>query len=131
MKNLLIVDDQRDMLLLLDYYFRSNGYAVTTAYSGADGCEIARSRIFDLALVDWQMPGMDGVAVCRRLTADAAAAHRNIGVWLMTGCDPSLVKAEAESAGARAVLAKPLNPARVLALFEEYLHEYSHSSNRA
>ena len=130
MHHLLIVDDQRDIQLLLEYYFNSKGYAVTTASSGVDACEIARSREFELGLVDWQMPEMDGVAVCRHLLADAAAANRKIGVWLMTGYDPSVVKAEAESAGALAVLSKPFNPVQVVALFEEYLHTRSPSGMR-
>jgi len=126
MHHLLIVDDQRDIHLLLEYYFTANGYAVTTASSGPEACELALARDFDLALVDWQMPDMDGVEVCRRLLANAEARHMNIGVWLMTGAETNLVEAAASAAGARAVLSKPVNPARVIALFDEYLNSLHH-----
>lgn len=65
-KTILIVDDERDLGVMLRRYFELNGYTVVLAESGREGVEKA-GRQPDLILLDVNMPDMDGVEVCRRI----------------------------------------------------------------
>lgn len=126
--SLLIVDDQQDILHIVALTFSTMGYQVTTARSGAEALEKASHIAIDLALVDWQMPGMDGIAVCRALLAEAGTRSHPLAVWLMTGAPPSTVATQAAAAGCLGVFEKPLNIGRVMA--ELHAHE-SHRPSQA
>ena len=71
-KRLLIVDDEPAIVHMLDGYFRMQGYATVRAGGAREALaavneEVARGRRIDLALLDVNMPGMDGLELCRRL----------------------------------------------------------------
>lgn len=71
-KRLLIVDDEPAIVHMLDGYFRMQGYETVCAHAAQEALaavndSVARSRSIDLALLDVNMPGMDGFELCRRL----------------------------------------------------------------
>ena len=66
-QTILVVDDEKDLLDLIEYNLRKEGYDVLKADDGEKGIEIAREQKPDLVLLDIMMPKMDGVEVCRHL----------------------------------------------------------------
>lgn len=68
---LLIVDDERDIVSMLERYFSKRGYEVLTAPNGTDALNQI-SKKPDIVLLDVNMPDMDGFAVCKRIRADVA-----------------------------------------------------------
>ena len=80
----LLVDDKSDNLFVLEALFERYFTDVNTVSAGdaERGLEIASEHPVDCALVDVQMPGMDGIEMCRRLKADPAT--RDISVILVT-----------------------------------------------
>jgi two-component system alkaline phosphatase synthesis response regulator PhoP len=66
-KKILVVDDEADILELLKYNLKKEGYDVKTVMSGVDAVELARDFIPDLVLLDIMMPNQDGVETCRQL----------------------------------------------------------------
>jgi CheY-like chemotaxis protein len=72
--NLLLVEDDPDIQLVARAALRRGGFAVTVAASGPDAIDRVRTAPFDVILLDWMMPGMDGPEVCRRLKSDEATA---------------------------------------------------------
>jgi YesN/AraC family two-component response regulator len=68
---LLLVDDEPENLRVALSMLREHGLEVLVALNGADGLRIAADARPDLVLLDVRMPGLDGIAVCRRLKADA------------------------------------------------------------
>ena len=67
-KQLLIVEDEKPIADILAYGFRREGFAVRCAYTGAEGLRMAEEERPDLVLLDWMLPDLSGVDVCRMLT---------------------------------------------------------------
>jgi DNA-binding NtrC family response regulator len=101
----LVVDDREIDRKLVERTLTAAGYEVATAASGEEGIELVRSRLFDAAVVDLRMPGMDGIELLRLIKAHSAA----IEVVMMTA-DPTVDTAvEALKQGAFDYIGKPLN----------------------
>ena len=64
---ILLVDDEPDILELVGYHLRREGYTVFTAPDGEQGIEIAVRETPSLIILDVMMPGMDGMETCERL----------------------------------------------------------------
>lgn len=65
--NILIADDERDIIEMLEYNLSKEGYNVTTAEDGAETIKKAEANKPDIILLDIMMPKMDGIEVCRTL----------------------------------------------------------------
>ncbi len=66
-KKILVVDDEQDIVDLISYNLKKEGYVVMTATSGTAALEVARLEVPDLVVLDIMMPGLDGFEVCRML----------------------------------------------------------------
>jgi two-component system response regulator PrrA len=109
MPTLLVIDDQQPVLAVLEHALTAQGFTVVVAENGAAGLALFDRLVIDGALVDFLMPGLDGVAICRELRARAQQTGHDLPVWLITGaCTPEL-RREAVAAGVVAVLMKPFN----------------------
>lgn len=107
---LLVVDDDPDVLEILRLSLLIHpDWLVTTATGGAAAMAQLRTGVPDGALLDVEMPGVDGRAVLAVLRAE----HPDVPVVFLTAnTDPALA-AELCSLGARAVLHKPFDPIRI------------------
>jgi two-component system response regulator MprA len=70
MPHVLLVDDDRKLLSLLERGFRFEGFDVRTAVRGSDGLDIARAEPQDVVVLDIGMTDLNGFEVCRQLRAD-------------------------------------------------------------
>ena len=100
---LLIVDDEEKFLKSIAERLRLRGLDVTTASNGADALAIARTRKFDLALLDLKMPGMDGKQVLEHLKSE----HKYIEVIILTGHGSVDSAVDCTKLGAFGYLPKP------------------------
>ena len=108
-RTFLVIDDNESVRESLKFLLLRRGYAVLVAEDGYEALRIASQHHIDGAMVDVNMPGINGVEVCRALRERAAAAGREIAVWLMTGGrSPDLVRL-AREAGALDLLGKPFD----------------------
>lgn len=85
-KNILIVDDEQDVLLVLEKGLTAEGYSVITASSGNDAIILAKSRHPDLIILDVLMPDMEGPEVKRKLKEDPET--KDIPLIFLTGMFP-------------------------------------------
>ena len=69
-ERVLVIEDESDILELLRFNLKKEGYDVDTATDGERGVDHARSKAYDVVLLDLMLPGIDGLEVCRRLRAD-------------------------------------------------------------
>ncbi len=107
---ILAVDDNPDNLIVLEALLTEYmpGCRIVTAGHAVEGFAIAKSDPPDAAILDVQMPGVDGVEMCRRLKADEKTAH--IPVILLTAHHaPFGLKVRALEAGADDFLSKPID----------------------
>lgn len=75
----LIVEDEKNILLSLQFLLDKEGYAVATARDGAEALRLLDEQAPDLVLLDVMLPVLDGFEVCRRVRANPAL-H---GTWIM------------------------------------------------
>ena len=67
---ILVIEDDHDIQDLLRYNLKKEGYEVDVAGDGERGLDLARTKSYDLALLDLMLPGIDGLEVCRRIRSD-------------------------------------------------------------
>jgi DNA-binding response OmpR family regulator len=103
MARILIVDDEPTVLNTLGYVFQARGYDTVLAANGAAALQLLDS--VDAALIDINMPGMNGFAVCRAIRSDPK--HANVQVWMMSGAYSDAAVHETRSAGALRLVPKP------------------------
>lgn len=102
----LVIDDDRDFADGLAEMLDLLGYRTVTAYSAADGVEIALNERIGLVLIDIGLPGRNG-AEC---AADIAAVAPDANCVLMTGYNAETISRMGVQAGALTILRKPLKP---------------------
>ncbi len=123
---ILVVEDERRMAQLLEKTFHEEGHQVVVARDGKEGFEIARCSPFDVIVLDVMLPGMDGMAVARRLREcknqtpvlmlTARDAPADIVKGLDCGADDYLIKpfsidillARVRAVSRRGVIARPV-----------------------
>jgi CheY-like chemotaxis protein len=119
MPMILVVDDDVDTLSNMADLLGDQGYAIDAAVGGDFALEKARHQPYDLGLLDLRMPGMDGLTLCRRLRQ----LQPRMATMIVTAYAGSGVEEEARAAGARHVLAKPIDFPRLVTLVEEALRQ--------
>ena len=75
---ILIVDDDPNILLSLDYLMRKNGFLVFVARNGAEALELIKSEIPELVLLDIMMPDVDGYEICKEVQSNDWSKHIKI-----------------------------------------------------
>ncbi len=126
-RHLLVVDDNRSVRESLKFLLLRRGYHVLVAEGGAEALELSLQNAIDGALVDVNMPGMNGIEVCRALREQAAAADREIAVWMMTGARTPEVLQLAREAGALDLLGKPFD---LPALYRRFDEQFAPKANQ-
>ena len=116
-KRVLVVDDNEVAREIFHELMLSMSFDVTLAESGEEGLakleETSGDNPFDLVLVDWKMPGMDGIDTSRQIR-NLKSDIRNVKIILATAYDLDEVVQHAEKVGINGFLQKPVNPSSLL-----------------
>ncbi|MBI4914067.1 MAG: response regulator [Acidobacteria bacterium] len=116
----LVVDDSDAASEVLKAHLLAFGFGVETASSGEAALRRLGQERFDMVLMDWRMPGMDGIETARRIQADPRLA-RIPEVIMVTAYGREEVMKAAERTGIRSFLIKPVNPSLLLDAMMEAL----------
>jgi len=108
MPTILLADDDESIRLVARLGLTRAGYEVTVVEDGAEALAAVRAGAFDLVVLDWMLPGMDGIDVCRALKCDPGTSA--LPVVFLTAASHEGAHDEARAAGAAGVIAKPFNP---------------------
>ncbi|MEW6693440.1 Transcriptional regulatory protein WalR [Tepidimonas thermarum] len=106
-KRVLIVDDEPNILISLEFLMKREGYEVQVARDGEEGLALATAWRPDVVLLDVMMPRKNGFDVCQAIRADAALAGVRIVMLTAKGRDTDVAKGLA--LGADAYLTKPFS----------------------
>jgi DNA-binding response OmpR family regulator len=116
-RNILVIEDDRDIARLVELHLRDEGYSVTVVYDGKLGLRQALAKPYDLVILDLILPGMDGLEVCRHIRNRPEYAP----VLMLTAKSTDVDRILGLEMGADDYLTKPFNVrellARVKALF--------------
>src|SRR5271157_5148783 len=112
---ILVVDDEVDTCQNLQDILTDLGYRVDTAYDGPAALELVRRSAYDVALLDYRMPGMDGLTLYREIKKLRAGTVAIV----VTAYAGGRTTEEAQHAGAWQVLPKPVELRKLLGLVEQ------------
>ncbi len=126
MKSILIVDDIKVNLKVLEVLLTRNGYNTTSALSGKDALSLLQIKPIDLIISDILMPGMDGFQFCRLCKLDENLKHIPVIFYSSTHTE-STAKKLAKKVGATAFITKPADPAMLLKTIDTILDGHGFS----
>jgi len=107
-KTIVVVDDEKDILGLIEKILSFNHYSIILAKNGKELFEILSKGKPDLILLDIMMPGNDGYEICNQLKADPET--RDIPVIILTVLADSSHMEKGKTLGVSAYLTKPFEP---------------------
>ncbi|GAA3025055.1 response regulator transcription factor [Microbacterium dextranolyticum] len=108
MANVLVVEDDADVAELLRTVLTFAGHSVEIAVDGPSALAAAAARRPDLVTLDWMMPGMTGIDVCRALRADTSL--EGVRILMLTAKSAPHDIALAREAGVDEYVVKPFSP---------------------
>jgi DNA-binding response OmpR family regulator len=115
----LVVEDDPDIVELLAHYLRADGWSVDAVEDGRKALERIRAESYQLLVLDLQLPGMDGLALCTEVRRDKRT--RDVAVVMLTARGDETDRIVGLELGADDYIVKPFSPkelvARVRALF--------------
>jgi DNA-binding response OmpR family regulator len=120
-KKILIVDDERDIVMALMIRLKGAGYDVVTAFDGAQAVFVAHKEKPDLILLDIRMPAGDGFSVAERLKRSVNTS--TIPIIFLTGSPEKKAEEKAMELGSRFYIRKPYDPEELLDAIRRALEE--------
>jgi len=105
MNKILVVDDQESIQELMKDILTEAGYNVTCALNGEEALELLKKEDFHVFFIDMQLPGMDGLDLCRQIRKERIAEC----IYAITGYTSIYDFLECRKAGFDDYFAKPLN----------------------
>ena len=122
-EKILVVDDEKDLLELVEYNLGKEGYKVLTAENGIDALKAAKKEIPSLVVLDIMLPGMQGLEVLRELKKRPES--QSIPVILLTAKGEELDKVLGLELGADDYVTKPFSPRELVARVKAVLRRLS------
>ncbi len=106
-KKILVVDDEQDILELISYNLRKEGYEVTTLSESEKAKDVAEKIQPDVVILDVMMPGMDGYDVCKQIRSSSAA---ECSIMFLTAKNAEIDEILGLELGADDYIQKPVSP---------------------
>ncbi len=118
-KKILLIEDNLLNLQLVTDLLEVNGFLVTSATTAEEGLRLARAQLPDLVLMDFSLPGMDGLTATQNLKANPATRHLRV-----VGLSANAMRGDEEAAlkaGCQAYLTKPINCRTFVATVTQFI----------
>lgn len=113
MHTVLIVEDEPAQAEMLSYNLESAGFRIMVANNGEEGLMMANESIPDAIVLDWMLPGLSGIEVCRQLRS--IASTRDIPILMLTARGEEEDRVRGIETGADDYVVKPYSPREVVA----------------
>jgi len=121
---ILVVDDDKEICMLVEKYLNLNNYEVVKAYDGEEALELFGKDKFDMVITDVMMPKLDGIQLCKIIREKA-----DIPVLLLTAKSEDMDKVLGFKIGADDYITKPFSVYELSARVEAHLRRYNKMQN--
>ncbi len=128
-ETILIVDDEQDILELIKYNLKNEGYSILTAQAGEQAIKIAKQSLPDLVVLDLMLPGIDGFEVTRYLRN--AEQTRDLPIVMLTAKGEESDIITGLELGANDYISKPFSPKVLVARIRAILRRRRNESKQA
>ncbi len=128
-EKILIVDDEKNIAEALTYALQKQGFRTIVAHDGAKALELARRELPDAILLDWMLPEIEGLEVCRLLKAAPPTAR--IPIIMITVRSDETDKILGLEMGADDYVTKPFSPREVVARVKAVLRRGAPAAEEA
>lgn len=118
-QTILVVDDEQDLLELIEYNLKKEGFDVLTAEDGKEGIEVARKHHPALVLLDIMMPKMDGLEVVEHMRGDEKLRH--IPIIFLTARGDEKTEVEGLDKGGDDYITKPISTVKLISRIKAVL----------
>ena len=109
----LVVEDETALATLLTYNLEQAGFAVTVAETGEDAITALEEQPWDLILLDWMLPHVSGIELCRRIRRDKGTV--DLPIIMLTARSEETDRIRGLDTGADDYVTKPFSPAELVA----------------
>ncbi|KKB37613.1 response regulator transcription factor [Bacillus thermotolerans] len=116
-KKILVVDDEQSIVTLIKYNLEQAGFEVITAFDGEEGLQKAVEEQPDLIVLDWMLPIMEGMEVCKALRQQ----RMDMPILMLTAKDEEFDKVLGLELGADDYMTKPFSPRELTARIKAIL----------
>ncbi|MAU41791.1 MAG: phosphate regulon transcriptional regulatory protein PhoB [Kordiimonas sp.] len=110
---ILLVEDDINITELVRYNLEQEGYSVNTALDGEDGLMMASETPPDLIILDWMLPNLSGIEICRRLRKQPETS--NVPIIMLTARSEEADRVRGLDTGADDYITKPFSPRELIA----------------
>jgi len=121
--NILVVEDEDALATLLQYNLEKEGYAVRSAGDGEEALLLVDEKLPDLIVLDWMLPKVSGIEVCRRLRQKPES--RNVPILMLTARGEESDRIRGLSTGADDYVVKPFSLPELMARVKAILRRAS------
>ncbi len=121
-QTILVVDDEKDLLDLIEYNLKKEGFDVIKAEDGQKGIELAREKKPNLVLLDIMMPKMDGLEVCDVMREDKDL--KGIPIIFLTARSDEKTEVEGLNKGGDDYITKPISTTKLISRIKAVLRRF-------
>ena len=124
-KRILVVEDDADISMIETAYLEAAGFSVKVIADGLEALKVIRSEAFDIIILDLMLPGKNGYEVCREVRDEI-----DVPILMVTARTESLDKVRGLGCGADDYIAKPFDPAELVARVCANIRQYERLTRR-
>lgn len=122
---ILVIEDNESVCDMLDMFFMKEGYEREFVHNGLEGYDRFRGDHWDLLIIDWMLPGMDGVSLCKKIRETS-----NVPIILLTAKDSESDQVLGLEMGADDYVTKPFSPLTLLARIKAVSRRFQQDVNQ-
>lgn len=123
MSKILLIEDEESIRKIIAYDLTKAGYDISEAEDGSQGLKLGLNETFDLMIIDWMLPEMDGVELVKKFREN----HVNSIFMMLTAKDEEDDLLEAFEAGVDDYMSKPFSPKELMARVNAHLKRINKS----
>jgi DNA-binding response OmpR family regulator len=124
MKRALVVEDDPDIVELISHYLKAEGFEIVALDEGRSALERLRDGTFHVVILDLQLPGMDGLSLCRAIRGDRRI--QRVPVIILTARGDEADRVVGLEVGADDYVVKPFSPKELVARVRALLRRLDH-----